>query len=694
MAGADEIVLMRLTFLLPLFISFRLLSLLLLRPGGYIRDYSDFNWYLGIAALSDYGLYPFIDFWLEWPPPIPWLMVGAYRLALLIPAWEDHRFWFITILGTVFVLFEAGNFIVIRRIARQLKLETAATQRVLWLYASLFPFVYTMLGFFDGVALFFMLLACTLMLQHAHRRAAIALGVGFAVKIIPIVVLPVALKSVWSRYGKAYGPLVLEWTKIVGVCVTVIVGLFLPFLWFGPQWVLAFFRAVFDRSSWETVWAVLEGFYGFGAVAGDRLNPNETTFTIHEASLPWAVINLGFFIIFGLIFISKIEATAPRRMMGLAGLIMAVFMLYSKGFSPQFVVYVLPFIILLLPNLSGLGYALLLTALNILEQPIYFIIFDPLQGASEPWLLTGIVTARFIVFLALVVEFGMIVWNRERRTWQLGLRGFLAIATVLGLLFLIPRGWQAYQRVQLVRSPHQPLITFLRSQVEAADTLLLTEQDLYRQLYPFLSADYTLKLAGGDIDFPGAPSTLSLLQDEAQIWFLPSGQKGNGVAETVDTLGQTLAIYPFESSGSLHFVDLAGNGQIPAPLAQTEAGIALVNYDLDVEESEINLTLYWKTDREQDADYTVFTQVLDVNGQLVTSHDSPPVNGTLPTSHWQVNQIVIDQHTLPLPDTFTSGAYTLLVGMYDTNIQRLRFLSPQQQPFPNDAVELTTLNLP
>ncbi len=57
---------------LALFVAFRLLTLFLLRPGGFIRDWSDFDTYLGIAAISDYGLYPFWHYWLEWPPLIPW----------------------------------------------------------------------------------------------------------------------------------------------------------------------------------------------------------------------------------------------------------------------------------------------------------------------------------------------------------------------------------------------------------------------------------------------------------------------------------------------------------------------------------------------------------------------------------------------------------------------------------------------
>ena len=162
--------------LLVLFLAFRLLTLLLLRPGGFIRDWSDFDTYLGIAAISDYGLYPFLHYWLEWPPLVPWLAVGAYKLSLLFPPWTDQRLWFTLILGSVFVLFETGNFVLLYRIARRLYAEPAggdrpaadgrrqtaesgepgvgarvrSTQypmRSVVIYALLFALVYALLGF-------------------------------------------------------------------------------------------------------------------------------------------------------------------------------------------------------------------------------------------------------------------------------------------------------------------------------------------------------------------------------------------------------------------------------------------------------------------------------------------------------------------------------------------------------------------
>ena len=76
-------------------------------------------------------------------------------------------------------------------------------------------------------------------------------------------------------------------------------------------------------------------------------------------------------------------------MVALAGLTATFFLLYNKGYSPQFLVYVLPFVVLLMPNGRGVTYAIILTILNVLEQPVYFVMLP-----DETWLLTSVVIAR------------------------------------------------------------------------------------------------------------------------------------------------------------------------------------------------------------------------------------------------------------------------------------------------------------
>jgi hypothetical protein len=720
--------------LLVLFLTFRLLTLFLLRPGGFIRDWSDFDTYLGIASLSDYSLYPFLNFWLEWPPLLPWLMVGAYKLSLLLPPWtDDPRLWFILILGSVFVLFEVGNFILIHRLARRLFQSPVTVNRVLWLYAGLFPPVYAMLGFFDGVALFFILLALDLLLsehpgdarrerpgdaRREHGRehrlpSAIAAGVGFVVKIIPVLALPIALRRLWYQHRNNHREAWIEIGLYSVVFGLVIVALFAPFLIAGPEWVLAFIRSMLGRSSWETIWAVLEGYHGFGAVAGSRLNPAETNFAIHEGGLPWGVwglITLAFAGIYAFIFTRPADYSRPRNLIAFSGLTIAIFMLYAKGYSPQFLVYLLPFILLLFPDGRGLTYALILTGLNTLEQPIYFVLLP-----GETWLLTFIVIARFIIFLALAVEFALVIWGAEQRLALLvELRQHaplvLGSLSVLALLILTPLMLQAHADDRLTNSPARTFIDFMQAQaqnVEAPENcqagpdslrLFLSNQTTYRELYPYLHHDFDMRLVVGAPEGSRFPKIVDLLPDSGTAWILPTGPQGHIVNNEAAKKGRALDTFEFEGLGTASLYGFPANANLPPCLAPARfsGGIELLTHQVEIESGAVNVTLFWRARSPQTQNLTVFTQLLNVNGEReqVPGHDSIPQNGAAPTTTWTVDAIQLDPHRIDLPANLPRGDYTLVTGLYNDFDARLSSFDPTGASYPDRSVPLEVIQLP
>jgi hypothetical protein len=64
------------------------------------------------------------------------------------------------------------------------------------------------------------------------------------------------------------------------------------------------------------------------------------------------------------------------------------------------------------------------------------------------------------------------------------------------------------------------------------------------------------------------------------------------------------------------------------------------------------------------ADYTVFVHLVDRNGAVRGQHDSPPMDGTYPTTLWQPGEFVTDAHLLTLPADLPPGDYVLEVGLY------------------------------
>jgi 4-amino-4-deoxy-L-arabinose transferase-like glycosyltransferase len=78
----------------------------------------------------------------------------------------------------------------------------------------------------------------------------------------------------------------------------------------------------------------------------------------------------------------------------------------------------------------------------------------------------------------------------------------------------------------------------------------------------------------------------------------------------------------------------------------------------------LSVTLTWQAVSVPAADYTVFVHLRDAAGKTVAQADSPPQAGTYPTSFWDVNETIVDDHLLPIPNDLPVGDYTVAVGLY------------------------------
>ncbi|MCS6842846.1 MAG: glycosyltransferase family 39 protein [Caldilineales bacterium] len=107
--------------------------------------------------------------------------------------------------------------------------------------------------------------------------------------------------------------------------------------------------------------------------------------------------------------------------------------------------------------------------------------------------------------------------------------------------------------------------------------------------------------------------------------------------------------------------------------------IRLVRYALSAQEitsgEVLQLQLVWQAERQPDADYTVFVQLLDQRNQVAAQRDAPPVSGDRPTSGWQSGDLVVDNHGLLVLPATAPGDYLLIVGLYDPATGR-RLASP------------------
>jgi hypothetical protein len=105
-------------------------------------------------------------------------------------------------------------------------------------------------------------------------------------------------------------------------------------------------------------------------------------------------------------------------------------------------------------------------------------------------------------------------------------------------------------------------------------------------------------------------------------------------------------------------------------LGQTLGGqITLVGYDLNncqqpIENCQLSIKLYWRTEAVPGADYTTFLHLRDAANKNVAQKDSPPAAGRYPTSLWDAGEVIVDEITLPLAEV-TPGRYTPVVGLYN-----------------------------
>jgi hypothetical protein len=84
------------------------------------------------------------------------------------------------------------------------------------------------------------------------------------------------------------------------------------------------------------------------------------------------------------------------------------------------------------------------------------------------------------------------------------------------------------------------------------------------------------------------------------------------------------------------------------------------------------LTLYWKTLKAPDRDYTLFVHLRDSRGNIIAGRDAPPMLRARPTSQWQPGEIIADFHPMglpPMPVGPTSVQFE--VGFYDATGARL-----------------------
>jgi hypothetical protein len=444
--------------------------------------------------------------------------------------------------------FEIGNFILIYRLARRLEAESdredahriSLPLRATVFYALLFAPVYTLLGWFEAMPLFFLLLGLDLLLSRRRGlwlASAVAAALGFLVKLTPMMLVPIAVR--WFGARLSFAAVRQEWFNrrspgnllkpalYILVFAGVVIGVGLPLARFNPALALSSFTVNSLRPPWQSVWALIDGYYGFGLVPIDMRNLRGLAAGDQwESALPWTWITLGFALLYLWLYTRRYDWTRVRTPVAFAALSVIWLFLYSKGWSPQFVVWVLAFIVLLRADMVGVLLALMLTLLNVVESSVFLILLP-----DERWLMATTVLARTALLILLAVDFAGQIWPAPARGRQLqraavGLSAVVMTTALVVMALGAPRAAQAYQARRLVEHPCREAIAYLNAEAGGLTrTLAMDDTALWSELNPWLHTMYDLVVVDGynPDDRPAAVVQAEKLADlsaQGEFWWV------------------------------------------------------------------------------------------------------------------------------------------------------------------------------
>ncbi|MEN3311530.1 MAG: hypothetical protein V7645_859 [Actinomycetota bacterium] len=329
--------------------------------GGLFRAerFRDVHLYQGFADAVFDGRVPYRDFFMEYPP-------GALTVFLPPAAFGSSHYnaafkCLMALCGIATLLLVA--FALVRLGASAARLWTA----VLLFALSPLALGPISLNTYDAWPALLTVAALVLLPARQDVAAFALLGAAFAAKVYPVVLIPPAAIFVWRTHGRK--PALRALAAWAGLAALMIV----PFLVLAPHGLAESFRAQAARS------LQVESLGGSLLAVGDRLgfysatvihrtghaisydlvgSLPETLAVLSSAAQALAVISVSWLYLRG--------RDDPRRLAFAFAAAVAGFLAFTRFFSPQYLVWLVPFVLLLEPA------AWILTAAALVLAQVWF----------------------------------------------------------------------------------------------------------------------------------------------------------------------------------------------------------------------------------------------------------------------------------------------------------------------------------
>jgi hypothetical protein len=228
---------------------------------------------------------------------------------------------------------------------------------------------------------------------------------------------------------------------------------------------------------------------------------------------------------------------------------------------------------------------------------------------------------------------------------------------------------------QRTKSPAwRAAMAYLKAHQQPDDVLILNYPDPAQEYYNRKMIEYVLLPASYPVDLAATETALQKLkQKHSRIWLLPvrasnwdaQGQVEAWLNRYTDRVAERF--FPGLKVQLYHTPRRFRQTMVPTGAIWGDH-IRLLGYRLSDETltpgATLQVTLYWTALATMDTDYTVFVHLLGPEGILRGQEDSPPLDGTWPTSAWQPGELLVDRYEISVDPQAPLGVYMVRVGMY------------------------------
>lgn len=338
-------------WILPaLFITSRVVVYLLNQPNGS-DGFGDMFEYYGMAKLTGW---PFFGYWVEYPPAFAFLN----ELVFLAAKGQSGDFYFL--FSMLLALAGSACVYLFQKIAVRIYGYTDGALRSLTFFGMVLLLPYTWWSY-DLIPLTLLLAGLDWHLGGSGMLSGISLGLGILIKWFPGFLIPALLRY---RPGK----LTLK-ALLVSVLLFLVV---ICTLWIvSPEMTKASLASQPLRTSWQTVWAYLDGnrVSGYFVYYDWRYDPAQAYVPRGNlAQIPnW--MTLLIFGGIGLFCFWRVRNLSERSLIAFLGLTFALFFMWSQGWSPQWIIFLLAPVLLTLPLPQAVILNLTLLGICLFEWP-------------------------------------------------------------------------------------------------------------------------------------------------------------------------------------------------------------------------------------------------------------------------------------------------------------------------------------